>query len=348
MNIHEPTTNLEAKCTPNQKKPSCTSRQALGLGLGLGLAACGGSDDSGSLSVLLEAEDVIIEGLEPGDDAENVRDGWSVGFDAYVVVIGDIDVYFASDASIEAENPDLYAVDLTQLPAAGLPLWPLDGLRAGRWQFGYTIAGAGDGATRHDSVSEDDFESMQDDDATYLVRGTLERDDGVSCPPAALAAPLDAAVDAGSNDGGDACYENPAIDFTLAASAETSFGLCEIDGVPGFSVPSGGTQTVAVTIHGDHLFFNGFPEGDEGGTLRLAQWLADCDLDLDGAVTRDELEGIRPADLSEIDDRFQLGAPPIPIESMWDYVVAQLKTQGHFQGEGECQVDGAAHGHDDE
>jgi len=104
---------------------------------------------------------------------------------------------------------------------------------------------------------------------------------------------------------------------------------------------------VAATIHGDHIFFNGFPESGEGGVMRLAQWLADCDLNLDGEVTREELEMIAPADLPEIDTRFQLGGSPItPLLEMWDYVTAQLKTQGHFQGEGECAFDGMAHGHD--
>jgi len=31
---------------------------------------------------------------------------------------------------------------------------------------------------------------------------------------------------------------------------------------------------------------------------------------------------------------------------MYEYVRAQLKTQGHYQGEGECPVDGVAHAHD--
>ena len=72
--------------------------------------------------------------------------------------------------------------------------------------------------------------------------------------------------------------------------------------------------------------------------MRLAQWLADCDLDLDGTVTRTELEAIAPSDLSELDARYDLSAPfdDLPLDSMWNYLRAQLRTQGHFQGEGEC------------
>ncbi len=135
--------------------------------------------------------------------------------------------------------------------------------------------------------------------------------------------------------------------FTFGAAADTTFGPCEVDEQPGFSIVADGTQTVAATIHGDHPFFNGFPEGDEGGILRLAQWLADSDLDVDNEVTSQELEAIAPTDLFEIDERYQLGGAPLtPLDNMLIYTRAQLKTQGHFQGEGECPVDGV--GHDDE
>jgi hypothetical protein len=83
-----------------------------------------------------------------------------------------------------------------------------------------------------------------------------------------------------------------------------------------------------------------------GSDPRPAQWLADCDLNLDGTVTRAELEAIAPSDLGEIDSRYQLGGSPItPLDTMWDYVVAQLKTQGHMNGEGECPFDGKSHEH---
>jgi hypothetical protein len=35
----------------------------------------------------------------------------------------------------------------------------------------------------------------------------------------------------------------------------------------------------------------------------------------------------------------------LELDSMYDYVMSQLKTQGHFQGEGECPFDGESHEH---
>jgi hypothetical protein len=286
-----------------------------------------------------------VDGIEAGEGAENIRDGWSVTFDRYITVVGALDLHLSSNADVDVEASDVFAVDVAQVPAAGLGLWQLDGLRAGRWEFYYSTPGAADGATQHSSVSDADFAEMVANDWTYLIDGTLRSPTGQSCPPVALATP-GARVPNGNMSGTSACYDAPAVRFVVGASAETQYGPCEVDEVPGVAVTAGGSTTVAMTLHGDHIFFNGFPEGAEGGVTRLAQWLADCDLNLDGTVTEDELQDIAPARLAELDDRFQLGGSPItPLDTMYTYFRAQLKTQGHFQGEGECPVDGAAHAH---
>lgn len=310
-------------------------------------SAC--SDDastpgSASVSVLLEPEDTITNGLEAGDELENIRDGWSVHFDKYLLAVGHVDVHLATDEDRRAEDANIYAVDLTKVPAAGTPLWKLRDLQSGRWELFFEQTGAGDSAKRHESVEQSDFDDMVENDYTYVLHGTLTNPEGRSCPPSALAKPGDKTSQGTS--GKDRCYPAPEVRFELGVEAETTYGPCEIDGVPGFSVGSDGKQTVSVTMHGDHLFFNGFPEGGEGGVMRLAQWLADCDLDLDGTVTRDELEQVAPEQLSELNERFQLGGSPIsPLTNMLDYVRSQLKTQGHMNGEGECPIDGTAHEH---
>lgn len=310
----------------------------LSLGFTIG---CGASTEAGSgdLTVLLEAEDLIVSGLEPGDAPENVRDGWAIAFDRYLVTIGEIEARYSTDASLRAQAAETLIVDLTQIPAAGLPLWTLRDLKAGRWEFGYATPAAGGMTLRDDSVSDADFAEMQSMGWTYLVEGVLQKAGGESCPPSALATPPAGAIALGMNAGADRCYANPSVRFSFGAAAPARFFPCEIGGVPGFVITRDGTQTVAASIHGDHLFFNGFPEGAESGTMRLAQWLADCDLDLDGIVTQAELEAISPSALAELDGRYQLGGSPItPLEDMYQYLIAQLATQGHFQGEGECPL----------
>lgn len=314
----------------------CSASAVLGVGCG--------SDDaggSGSLAVLVEAEDVITDGIEPGEGAENVRDGWTVRFDKYVLTIGDIALRAASDANATAVANELHVVDLVDVPPSGLELWSFDGLSSGRWDFEYATPAADASAVRHESVSEEDHAAIVENGWTYLVEGEISRSDGQSCPPAALAS-VGAATPNAELSGTNPCYDAPSVRFTFGAPADTRFGPCEVDGVPGVAIASGSTQTVAATIHGDHLFFNGFPEGDEGGVQRLAQWLADCDLDLDGSVTVEELSAISPDALPELDDRYQLGGSPVtPLATMYDYVIGQLMTQGHMNGEGECALGGA-------
>jgi len=312
------------------------------------VTGCGDDTGTGSVTVQLTAEDVIVDGLAADGAAGDITDGWAVDFDKYITTVGDVDMHLATDDSIEAELGDVFVVDLTEVPTSGLPLWSREDLAGGRWEFNYATPIATSDSIRHSSVSEADYDTAVEQGWTYLIEGTLDKADGQSCPPAALLV-AGSKVANGNTSGGNDCYDATTIRFSFGAKADTQFGPCEIDDLPGFAISEDSQQTVAIAIHGDHLFFNGFPEGDEGGVSRLAQWLADCDLNLDGEVTKEELEAIAPAQLVEIDDRFQLGGSPIsPLNTMYDYVRAQLKTQGHFQGEGECAIDGVEHDHGDD
>jgi hypothetical protein len=308
------------------------------------LIGCGGGDDTagsgaeGNLSVLLEAEETIVEGIAAGDGLEDIRDGWSVSFDKYVVVVGNINLQLATDLSVQRSASELFAVDLTEVPESALPLWQIEGLAAERWIFNYELASAGpaNAVERHPSVSEADFAELRDNDWTYLIEGEATRGDGRACPPAARATPPAGAASVGTDTDGNPCYAELSVAFRFGVSAATTFNECESDGVVGVAIPDGTTGTVAATIHGDHMFFNGFPEGGEGGVLRLAQWMADSDLNLDGQLGRDELEGLSVADLAVIDERYELTGTQGEINDMWDLLVEQLESQGHMDGEGEC------------
>ena len=61
--------------------------------------ACGDDDavGTGSLDVLIETEDLIVDGLQPGDDTENIQDGWAVNFDKYIVAVGEVELQLSTD-----------------------------------------------------------------------------------------------------------------------------------------------------------------------------------------------------------------------------------------------------------
>jgi hypothetical protein len=313
--------------------------------LGMGLVACGSSsedEDPGTLRVILEPEDTIIDGLGAGSGVEDIRDGWKVTYEKYLLGVGHVALEYATDEDVTAEDSDAFIVDLTQIPANGERFWQIGDLRPGRWNFGFEFVGGGHGPKRHSSVDEADFERMVEEDFSHLIVGTLTKEEGQSCPPERHAGDISGEA-VGENDAGDPCYSNTTIQFEFTARAEAIVDHCELDGVPGVAITSGATSTDAVTVHGDHLFFNGFPDGDEGGVLRLAQVWADADLNVDGRIDTAEFQDVLIADMSEWDDRYQEGGKPVV--TLGDVVVEQLKTQGHLNGEGDCLVNGEGHEH---
>ncbi|MCA9581212.1 MAG: hypothetical protein KC416_05420 [Myxococcales bacterium] len=289
------------------------------------LAGCDdtpGSGAQGTVVVLLEAEESIAEGLVPGEELENTVDGWTVTFDKYLVAIGP--VHLAQGTAREVESEDVRVVDLAKLGPAGVELTRFSGVDTGTWdRFTYDTPHAAD-AVPDDDVSMDDYDAMVDGDWTYLIEG--EASDGTNT-----------------------------VAFRFGVPAETTYGPCEAEeGSPGVTVVEMGQTTVSVTIHGDHLFFNGFPSGAEI-VERRAQWLWDADQlgNADGMVDADELKGISGSDLATLfpltgDVQYFLAGSPVPIEDAWDFVRGQMHTVGHFQGEGECPwtVDGKTGGHD--
>lgn len=286
----------------------------------LAIVAAGCTDTpTGDLTVMLEAEDTIPEGLAPGGGDESIVDGWTVTFDTYALVVGDVRLERDAEG-LEVHDETLWAVDLTAIGAGGIPLASFEALDAVRWDhFGYRTThpdGHPDGAMRHESLDPAVFDEMVANDWTYFIEGTLTKPDGESCPPGAM------------------CRAVTEIRFSLGVTIDAAFGPCEAEeGLPGVTVTEAGA-TAAVTIHGDHMFFDAFPSGAEV-IERRAQWLADADLDGDDLVTSEELTMIDAADLFP-SDTYNLAGSPYPIEDAFDYVRGQLATQGHFQGEGEC------------
>ncbi len=290
-----------------------TIGRSAGVTLLLSSSAC--ASPVGDVTVLLDAEDSITAGLDPGTAGEDVVDGWTVRFSRYLVAIGEVQLRRTADGAT-ARDARRWVADLAGLGPAGSALTEITAVEIGRWDwFTYSTAGAG-GALRHPTASEADFAAMAEGGLTYLLQGTIAKPDGQSCPPAGT------------------CRPAPEIAFRLGVPVDANFGPCQAeDGLPGVTVTEAGS-TVSLSIHGDHIFFDRFPSGAEV-VRRRAQWLADSDLNGDGEVTEDEVMSIDGADLFG-SDTYSLSGAPFPIRTAWDFVRSQLATQGHFQGEGEC------------
>jgi hypothetical protein len=286
----------------------------------LALGGCSG-EGAGTAQVFVEPEDTITHGLQAGAENENIHDGWSVAYTRFVVVVGHVRAS-RSDTMEKVTDTGVHVLDLLRAPASGYvvaELGALGDLGAARWdRFGFDLPNASKGAVPLAPTTEADATFMIDHGYSIYFEGTMTNPTGRSCPP------------------GGTCRDATSIAFRWGFPAGTSFDDCSsADGIAGFAVPSGGTIPVKPTIHGDHWFFSNFTSGVEL-TERRAQYLADADANGDGETTLDELRSYEAADAFPIPAYNLSGALGGPIHSAYDYVLAETRTLGHFQGDGEC------------
>jgi len=288
-------------------------------------SGCGGELGTGDALVVIQSEESILSGVGAGTGSDEIQDGWTVTFDTYVVSLGRVTLGRSSDPAATRSSDEVVVVDLTTV-ASGVPLSRFRGLDAVTWdRVSYELVPPAASDTRDPSVEPSVFEAMVANGWTYYIEGVLEEAEigaGQSCPPGGL------------------CIPASTVAFRLALRAPVRFENCESEGAAqgGFAVPSGAETAQTVTLHGDHIFFDTFPGGAEV-VARRAQWLADADVDANGQVDMAELASIGltslpslfPASLYNLS-----GSPVTPFDSADDWVVGQLSTQGHWNGEGEC------------
>ena len=284
--------------------------------LALGCSAAG----TGTVQIFVEAEESVPEGLSPGTGDEDIVDGWRVDYTTFVVAVGDFRAGQSADPDAELRDDRVWLVDLLDLPAGGLVLAEFDDADAVRWdRFGYSLPNAPADAVLA-NLSEADARDFIDAGLSLHVAGTLTKPDGRSCRP---------------GDPSD-CVDAPAIAFDWQLQAGTRFDDCAAPGGDaGFAVPLAGAVQVKPTIHGDHWFFTNITQGAEI-TARRAQWIVDSDLDRDGHTTLDELRMVPAAQVFRPELGYNVSGALEPIVTAYDFLLAQARTLGDFQGEGEC------------
>jgi hypothetical protein len=275
------------------------------------LAGC--AEATGSAQIFVQPEDTVSEGLNPGSDVENIKDGWAVTYDRFLVAIGNVRAS-RSDSDETLSDPAVYVLDLRGAPPGGYVIKSFEDVPAARWdRFGFDLPNAKQGATSLPPTSDADLELMVSNGYSVYVEGNITK-----CPI------------------GGACDPASEVTFRWGLAAGTAFDDCATeDGFTGFAVPEGGTAQVKPTIHGDHWFFNNITSGAEL-TERYAQYIADCDLDMNGETTLDELKQAKASDVLPSEKYNLSGALTGPVSTAFDYVLAQASTLGDFQGDGEC------------
>ncbi len=284
---------------------------ALAAGCGDDGGGGNGGGGDGNLSVVLGAEDTIPEGLDGTDACEDecIEDGYSVTFDRYIVAVGFVDMNQVGGANPQS-SPDVGVADFTSLPSTLPELTAFNGIPTGQYtEFGFETPAPEAGVTNINSVAQDDIDAMVENGWSYIIDGTLTRE----------------------SDG-------ETIDFLIEANSPAVYTDCALETEPEPGVPVTTNSSAEVTIHGDHVFFNGFPE-DETQIQRLAGWMWTVgeERDTDGEITRADFEAATNIAKLFPAPTYVLAGSPLEINNAWDFVRAQLGTQGHIFGEGECE-----------
>lgn len=122
---------------------------------------------------------------------------------------------------------------------------------------------------------------------------------------------------------GTATKDNVVKTFDWTFDEVTQYSKCETT----TTVTEDGKATFQVTVHADHFLYDSLVSSEPGV---LFQALADADTDMDGAITKQELEGTGlggydPGSSGEVKD-------------LWGWLNAQGRTLGHVDGEGHCDA----------
>jgi hypothetical protein len=287
------------------------------------LAGCGGPG-TGGLQVFVVPEDSITTGVDSGTDPSSIQDGWTARYSRFLVVIGNLRAWRSADPTDRIDDPRSYVIDLFAAGQNGVVLNSFTGLTASRWdKVGYDLLPPDASTVVTDAATAGDLALMMQGGYSVYFEGTITKSDGQHCDP------TDPTM----------CVPDPKVSFKWGFPIATAFDDCgSSDTDLGFAVPSGGTAAIKPTIHGDHIFFNAIPHGSVEPQKRLAQWMANADLDANGELTIDELKQSRASDLFPPADYDLSGSPVLPIVNGYDVVNAQLRGIGHFNGDGDCST----------
>jgi hypothetical protein len=271
------------------------------------LAACSdssssedGADGQGTVTFTTYGEDYIEKEIP----ATAVEDGWSIRYNRFLIVLADVHV------GVDGKDPvaKLPVAKLFDMHSPGeksvvtfpnLPGRPYD-------HVSYRVSPAPSNVELGQGATDADKAMMIQNGYSMYVEGSATK--------GALTK-----------------------SFTWGFTTDTLYDKCkgelagkETDGVV---VTNGGTDSVQLTIHGDHLYYDDLQSPD--AKVRFDS-IAAADADNDGKVTLDELSKVQLADRTKITAGPYGTGSASGINDLRTFIEALSRTVGHFRGEGEC------------
>ncbi|MDI7268824.1 MAG: hypothetical protein QME96_12605 [Myxococcota bacterium] len=226
---------------------------------------------------------------ESGIPAEVFVDGWSVRFDRFLVAVGGITAARGTRAPEFAED----AQRVFDLVRPGPHRIAERAVPAGRYDnTGYRTAPAGPGAIAGNATAED-VRVMRDGRYAVYVEGAAQRGTITKT-------------------------------FRWGFTTDATFRQCESQAL----VPAGGSATIQITIHSDHLFVDDLAAEEPDVTFAV---LARADSDMDDEIEQTELAAF---DITALPN---YGTGSEDIDNLWDFLSALAGLLGHIDGEGHCR-----------
>ncbi|XXF77971.1 hypothetical protein P2318_33710 [Myxococcaceae bacterium GXIMD 01537] len=270
----------------------------------LGLVGMLGCTGSGGVTFTTYGEEFIEKEIPAAKGEEaGFSDGWTVRFGKFLVVLGEVKVANRDgEVGAELRTPKVFDVH----KPGPVVVESFVNLPAEEWDaVSYAIAPSAQAEAGN--VAEADLQLMKTGGYAVYVEG-------------------------------EATKGAVTKRFKWGFTSNTLMEHCESPDLgKGVKVPSSGDETVQLTIHGDHLFFDDLQSPE--AKMRFDA-LADADrfgaggaVGADGEVTLEELAGV---DLTELPaDRYGTGGAA-NVRNLRDFVSALVRTLGHYRGEGEC------------
>ncbi len=265
------------------------------------LVACG-SDASlgkGTLAFTTYGEDYIEREIPSAD----VEDGWTIRFDSFLVSIGELTVG-EPNAEPALRMPNAMLVSMKT--PGDKPLITFQEVPAKAYtKVSYAISPVTEQTSLGPGASADDKARMTRDGHAMYVAGSLTR---------------------GSEK----------KSFAWGFSSRTRYADCKASvggkDTEGVVVTNGSSDSVQLTIHGDHLFYDDLVNPE--AKLRVDA-IASADADGDGAITLAELSAVKLASLPSSFGPYGTGSAG-GVHDLRAFLEALSRTVGHFRGEGEC------------
>ena len=274
-----------------------TTRMFFMAGALIWAAACGDEDGSGTLKVTTYGEDFIEKEIPAASGGgEGMADGYTVKYDKFLVALSSLTVAH-SEGEVGGKVDTTQVFDLH--PAGPHTVTTFDDIGARRWdRVSVTLAPAK--AATAGNASAADVKLINDNGYSVYVEGAAQK--GVK-----------------------------KYSFKWGFSTTTRYTEChEKTSGSGVVVPTGGSATAEITIHGDHLLYDDLQSSDP--SLRFNA-VAGADGDGDGEVTLAELATV---DLTTLPaGQYGTGGAG-SVKNLRQFIEALTRTLVHFQGEGHC------------